>query len=255
MRIPVACLAILLSLPAQAATWTATYELNAAGLRALEATFTFDLDGPNYRIEVRTRTRGVIGFFASSDQVTVTEGAWQGNQARPRRYRVNGTFRGQPRLVAMDWRPDGQPMVSALQPTNAAESREEVTPNLLPGSIDALTAIVQLSRVVAETGRCDTRTRLYDGRRLTQVTVRTIGMAPVPNGPGTQALRCVLETVPIAGLRTDQDQTRARTPVQTTAWIARAAENAPPVPFRVELASQWWGSLSATLIRMEPVAP
>ena len=256
MRIPFVCLALLLALPAaRAASWTAVYELNAAGLRALEATFTFDVDGPNYRIEVRTRTRGLVGFFANSNQVTVAEGAWQGNEARPRLYRVNGVFRGQPRMVTMDWRPDGQPQVSALEPSNTAEQREVVAPSLLPGAIDALTAIVQLSRVVAQTGRCDVRSRLYDGRRLTQVTVRTAGMEAVPNGAGAQGLRCVLQTVPLAGLRTDQDQTRARTPVETTVWIARAAANAPPVPFRIELASQWWGSLSATLVRMEPVAP
>lgn len=258
MRTTLACLALLLAPAAQAAPWTATYELHAAGLRALEATFTFDVDGPNYRIEVRTRTRGVVGFFANSNQLTVTEGVWQGDQVRPRRYRANGTFRGQPRVVSMDWRPDGQPVVGALEPTNAAETREDVAPNLLPGTVDALSAIVQLSRVVAETGRCESRIRLYDARRLTQVTVRTAGTEPVPNDWGDglqgQALRCVLETTLLSGLRTDQDQTRAREPVQTTAWITRAAENAPPVPFRIELASRWWGRMHAVLVRMEPVA-
>ena len=253
MRIVLASLALLLATPAQSATWTATYELNVAGLRALEAVFLFDVDGPAYRIEVRTRSRGVVGFFASSNQVTMTEGAWQGNQARPRRYRVQGTFRGQPRVVTMDWRPDGQPVVGALEPGNVSEAREEVAPNLLAGTVDALTAIVQLSRVVAQTGRCDTASRLYDARRLTQVTVRTAGQEVVPNGTAP-ALRCVLETRLISGLRADQDQARAREPIETTAWIARVADNAPPVPFRIELASRWWGRINATLVRMEPGA-
>ncbi len=256
MRIILACLALLAALPAHASSWTATYELHAAGLRALEAVFIFDVDGPNYRVEVQTRSRGLVGLFASSNQLTVVEGMWQGDQARPRRYRANGTFRGEPRVVAMDWRPDGQPVIAVLEPTNAAETREDVAPNLLSGTVDALTGIAQLSRVVAETGRCESRTRLFDARRLTQVTVRTAGIEPVPNGAGAglqgQALRCVLETRLLGGLRADQDQTRAREPVQTTAWIGRVAENAPPVPFRIELASRWWGRMQATLVRMEP---
>lgn len=258
MRTILACLAIL-ALPAQATSWTATYQLHAAGLRALEATFVFDVDGPAYRIEVRTRTTGLVGLFASSNQLTVSEGVWQGNQARPRRYRARGTFRGEPRLVEMDWRPDGLPLVSALQPTLAAEQREEVPAEQRAGTVDALTGIVQLSRVVAETGRCESRSRLYDARRLTQVQVRTAGLEQVPNEWGTglqaQALRCVLETTLVSGLRADQDQARAREPVLTTAWIARVAENAPPVPFRIELASRWWGRMHATLVRMEPAAP
>jgi len=257
MRIALTCLA-LLALPAQATTWTATYELHAAGLRALEAVFTFDVDGPGYRIEVQTRSRGLIGVFSSSNQRTTVEGTWQADQARPRRYRANGTFRGQPRIVSMDWRSDGQPVVSALEPTNAAETREDVPANLLPGTVDALTGIVQLSRIVADTGRCESRTRLYDARRLTEVAVRTAGIEPVPNDWGAglqgQALRCVLETRLLGGLRQDQDQTRAREPTQTTAWIARVNETAPPVPFRIELASRWWGRMHAVLVRMEPTA-
>ena len=251
------CAALCAPRSAQASSWTATYELSAAGLRALEAVFVFDVDGPNYRIEVRTRSRGVIGLFANSSQLTMAEGVWQSDQARPRRYRANGTFRGQPRVAAIDWRTDGLPVVGALDPSNAAETREEVAASLLPGTTDALTGIVQLSRVVAQTGRCDSRSRLFDARRLTEVSVRTAGIEPVPSGAGMQgqALRCVLETRLVAGLRGDQDQARAREPVQTTAWIGRVAENAPPVPFRIELASRWWGRMQATLIRMEPTPP
>ena len=96
-------LALLLGVPAQATSWTATYELRAAGLRALEAVFIFDIDGPAYTVEVRTRSLGVVGLFATSSQRTVVEGVWQGDQARPRRYRAQGTFRGQPRVVTLDW--------------------------------------------------------------------------------------------------------------------------------------------------------
>lgn len=260
MHIPVLATAALLlalptSLPARAATWTATYELQAAGLAALEAVFTFDVDGPDYRIEVRTRSRGVVGLFASSSQVTVSEGVWQAGQARPRRYRADGVFRGTPRHVAIDWR-DGTPVVSTLQPTNGNETREPIATDLLPGTMDALTGLVQLSRTVADTGRCESRTRLFDARRLTQITVRTAGQEPVPaEWRGVvqgMSLRCVLESRLLGGLRVDQDPTRAREPVETTAWIARVAENAPPVPLRIELASRWWGTMRAVLIRMEP---
>lgn len=254
MRILLFGLALLLAVPAQATSWTATYELRAAGLRALEAVFIFDIDGPAYTVEVRTRSLGVVGLFATSSQRTVVEGVWQGDQARPRRYRAQGTFRGQPRIVTLDWRPDGHPVVSALEPSNIVETREEVGSGLLPGTIDALTGLVQLSRVVARSGRCEAQTRLYDARRLTQVMVRTAGMEPVPEGlsAGAPALRCVIETRLLGGIRADQDQTRMREPVETIAWVGRAAADAPPLPFRIELASRWWGRLQATLVRMEP---
>jgi len=254
-------LVLLLALPrpGQANTWTATYEFHAAGLRVLEARFTFDVDGPRYRMEVVSRSAGLASLFARSGQTTTVTGSWAADTPRPQRYRVQGTFRGQRRVVEMDFGPDGQPRLGEVEPSAASESREQVPAERLGGALDALSAIARLSRIVASTGRCDLQALLFDARRLTEVTVRTHGIEAVPTDWGAgvqgQALRCELESRLLAGWRTDQDIERAREPVLTTAWIGRPIPEAPPVLLRLELASRWWGRAHGVLTRIERAAP
>ncbi len=238
MRLSLAILGLLSASPvAQATAWTATYEFHAAGLRLLEAQFSFDIDGLEYRLEVHSRSRGLAGFFARSEQTTTVTGRWAGDVPRPSRYRVWGSFRGERRVVEMDYAADGAPRITALVPSTAEDLRETVPPERLPGALDALSAVARLSRLVAQTGRCDVQATMFDARRLTQVTVRTVGPEATPNdwGAGMQgpALRCELESRLLAGFRTDQDRDRAAVPVLTTAWIGRPVEGAPPVPLRL----------------------
>ncbi len=252
-------LATTVAAPARAVPWTATYEFHAAGLRVLEAEITFDVDGPQYRLEVRSRSRGLVSVFARSEQTSSIVGRWDGDAPRPQRYRMQGTFRGQPRLAEMDFGPDGLPRLGALEPSNAADQREEIPRQSLGGAIDVLSAVAQLSRTVARTNRCEASARMYDARRLTQVQVRTTATEEVPpdwrEGMRGMALRCELESVLLAGWRSDQDIDRARQPVLTTVWIARPVAGAPPVPLRIELATRWWGRMHGVLTKMERAAP
>ncbi len=256
-----ACLALMLTQagPARAVPWTATYEFHVAGLRVLEAEITFDIDGPQYRLETRSRSRGLVSIFARSEQTSSITGRWMGDTPRPQRFRLQGTFRGQGRLAEMDFGPDGTPRIGQLLPSNASEAREEIPREHLPGAIDVLSAVAQLSRIVAQTNQCEATARLYDARRLTQVQVRTIRAEEVPNvwGEGMQgmSLRCELESILLAGWRTDQDVDRARQPVVTTVWIARPVEHAPPVPLRLELTTRWFGRVHGVLTRIERAGP
>jgi hypothetical protein len=257
MRAPLA-LALMLAGPAAAEPWRAVYHLHVGGLRAMEAEVTFAMAGPRYRVEVLARTTGLAGIFARSEQRTVVEGVWAGDVPQPRRYSVEGRFRGQPRRVEMEFDAAGRPVLRALVPTNAAENREEVPADRATGAIDALSAVVALARVVAATGRCEAETRLYDARRLSSVLVRTAAAREaVPNawGVGVQgeAMRCEIESRLLAGFALDRDRARPPEPFVITTWVGRQAAGAPPVPMRIEIMTRWWGSAYATLERLEPV--
>ncbi|MCS6892568.1 MAG: DUF3108 domain-containing protein [Rhodovarius sp.] len=253
-------LALLLCLsaaaPAAAQTWRAVYDLHIGGLRALQAEVTFTLDGPRYRVEVHSRTRGIAAWFAHSEQRTVVEGEWQGDTPRPLAYRVDGHVRGQRRLVDMVFDPEGRPVLRAVLPSNSSEAREEIPPDRALGAVDALTAVVGLTRIITATNRCEAETRLYDARRLSRVVVRTAAAAEVvPNDWGTglqgRGLRCEIESRLLAGFRLDEDPARPPEPVKLTAWVATLREDAPPLPLRIELAPRWWGSAHATLVRLD----
>ena len=74
----------------------------------------------------------------------------------------------------------GKPVVRQLVPPNTDE-REPVPDSLQANTIDTLSALAQLIHVVAETGRCDTTVRTYDGRRAVEIEAHTVGVETAGN--------------------------------------------------------------------------
>jgi hypothetical protein len=247
-----AVLGVCATAPARAQPLLAHYEVRAAGMTVMRVEATLDLDGPNYLVRTRIRTTGLAGVFSSSDQVTATEGRWQGAEPVPVHYRVEGMWRGTRRHVVMDWVTPGIPRLSVIEPPNESD-REAVPDALQRGTMDALSALAKLTRAVAETGRCDLQAAVFDGRRRADYSARTLGFAPLPAGGAWsgEALRCGFESRVIAGFRNDQDPVEARRPQPAVAWMAGVAPGRPPLPVLIEMPSSWFGTIRAALVGLE----
>ena len=74
---------LLLATPAAAESWRVTYTITAAGLPVLDAELRFNLDGPDYAVESRVQTRGLARMVTSGEQVSRSQGSWQGGEPRP----------------------------------------------------------------------------------------------------------------------------------------------------------------------------
>lgn len=237
---------LLLALPAVAETRIrASYAAYATGLNIMNLEAGFRLDPGTYRVQVALRTAGMLSVFLRGEQVSTVEGRVLGDgRLQPMRFLMDGTWRGNPRRLALDY--DGTiPMVRAVVPPNGAE-REEVPESMRPGTVDTLTALALLARQVARTGQCDGTVATFDGRRRVDFVARTVGQevlvasrtAPFA-GP---ALRCTFEGVQTAGFWRDQDRAEAGKPQRGTAWFARAVPGAEPIPVRVEAETRWLGT-------------
>ncbi|MBX9596614.1 MAG: DUF3108 domain-containing protein, partial [Roseomonas sp.] len=123
------------------------------------------------------------------------------------------------------------------------------------GTVDALSALAQLSRAIASTGSCDGQAAVFDGRRRSDYTSRSAGwerIFPSRNAWHGDALRCGFETRVVAGFRRDGSGDEGR-PTPGTAWIAAPFAGAPPIPVRVEMPSRWFGTATAILLKAEPL--
>jgi len=240
--------------PAGAEAMLARYEVRVAGMLVLRMEALFDLDGPRYLVRARIRSAGLAGALGSSDQITSAEGAWRGADPVPLRFLAEGSWRGSPRQVVLDYALPGRPQLRALEPPSGTEW--EVVPEpLRHGTMDTLSALAKLARIVALTGRCDTEAAVFDGRRRADYTVRTAGTERLaPEGAfGGEALRCAFEGRVIAGFRTGHDPEEARRPHPATAWLARPLPGQAPLPVRVELASRWFGTVRVVLVGVQPL--
>jgi hypothetical protein len=242
-----------------AAALEASYVVIAAGVTVLEVEVLLDLRREGYRLRTESRTRGIASLLGRGEQATEAEGGFRGTEPLPARYRTEGVWRGALRHIGLDYPPGAAgPVLRVLEPREAPGEREPVAPELRRGTLDPLSALVKLSRAVAETGRCDGTAAVFDGRRRSDVAVRTAGRDLLPprrwggEAWSGEALRCGLEWRQVAGFHTRQDQEERGRVNTGLAWIAPAWAGGPPVPVQAELPVRWLGTLHLYLVRAAP---
>lgn len=235
---------VLIAGPAAAEPWHASYIFTVAGVTVMEARVDLDMGGPSapYFIETRTRARGLATLFFRGEQLSRSEGVWRGPSPTPRLHRSSGNWRGSARRTVLEYGPGGTPRIVVLEPVQDLE-RTPIPPEALPGTLDALSAMLQLSRQVRETGRCEAQARIFDGRRLTQLDLTT---DPVRQPEGGGQPSCVIESRMLAGIPLERPED-AR-PMRSVVHFGNpVAPGAPLLPIRIELASRWWGTIQVVL--------
>ena len=169
-------LAVLVAAPAFAADdgdVHATYHTYAAGLHVANVKAGFGLGPWSYQVQLAYHTTGLIGFFFRGHQVNTVTGSWDDAQPAPHEFFGDGVWRGLHRITLIDY-DRGMPLIRSLVPPNETE-RQKVPPDLRANTVDTLSALAELMRNVASSGRCETTVRTYDGRRVTEVVARTVG--------------------------------------------------------------------------------
>jgi hypothetical protein len=221
----------------------ALYEAYVAGLNVASVDARFLLEPDFYRMELSYETAGMVGFFRRGGTFSVAEGTWQRDHASPRHFRTEGTARGQPRITVMDYL-GGQPLIRRLVPPNEGE-RETVPPGLQANSVDPLSALAELIRTVHRTGRCEGAGRIYDGRRASEITARTVGEETVPPSSRSvfagRALRCDFVGQMIAGFNLGEGKKGASQPFAGSAWLAEVIPGTMKIPTRVQFETRWFG--------------
>lgn len=244
-------LTALLAAPAraeEAGDIHAVYRAYAAGLHVadIEAGFGF---GPwSYQVRLAYRTVGLAGIFYSGHQLSSVTGSWTDNHSAPQEYVGEGIWRGLHRSTQIDYN-QGRPRVRGLVPPNEIE-RQVVPADMQANTMDLLSALAELMRRVAASGRCDVTVHTYDGRRATEAASHTVGtetLAPTDRSMFSgAALRCDFEERMLAGFLEGDDATQRR-PLHGSVWLARIMPGAVTLPVRLTLETRWFGDATLYL--------
>jgi hypothetical protein len=252
IALPLAALAA----PAVAEPLRAVYSVRGGGLQVMQVEAVFDFDTPGrYGIRASWRTTGVARLFGGAQFTGRVDGGWAGDNARPSRYAVEGTWRGEQRQTVLEY-PNGQPVLRLRLPQNDPD-REPVPPEMMRDTMDQFSAVAQLIRMVAQTGRCEGRAAVFDGARRVDMQARTAGrdeIFPWSTAWHGVATRCAFVGRQLAGFRHDDNGDRAREPQEGTAWLAPPRPGDIPIPVRMEIPSRWLGALTVYLMEVAPAA-
>lgn len=239
---------------ARAMPFEAVYAVSQSGVTVMEVELTLDMSEAQYRLVSVSRARGIGRLFLPREQRAEAEGRLFGREVQPMRYLAEGEWRGTPRRTLLEF-VGATPRPVVLEPPEGPD-RIPVPPEAREGAIDSLSALVQLSRDAAATGRCDLAGAVFDGRRKMEWSSRTIGTdAPPVRGLTGEALRCRLESRLVGGFRRGDDLERAGRPREADAWIATLGPGQPPMPLRVEFPSTFLGAFRLDLVRIGRSGP
>lgn len=227
-----------------------TYDVYQSGLRALRLTFDVDVaagedgDGGHaapetYRTEVTLETSGLVGFLFDWSLDARSEGRWRAGALTPEHHRTANVWRGNERWVEIDWR-DGVPAEVRAEPPYGADDRAKITPEMLPGTMDPMSAVTAMVLSHTRETPCRARTRIYDGRRRYDALLSPLGrreleasnFAPFA-GP---AEGCLLTFNRIAGFKEGSNRMRD---IEAEIWLADLGIATGEVPVRLRLDTPW----------------
>jgi hypothetical protein len=244
--------------------WSVQYDGFAHGLLVLKMRATLRFTPASYAGELEFHTAGMVGWMVHNVDDSHVEGVFaRAAQSDPSPDRVVpasfvsiGNLRGTDRVTRMTYR-DGSPVIGTLTPDVALE-RTAVPPAMAAHTIDTLSALAMLVRQVGDTGRCDGDAMIFDGRRLTALTARTVGTQDLPRtsrsiftGP---SLRCDFQGNQLAGFKKDDSEAQQRRTKYGNAWLATVVPGAPPIPVRVIFDNKVLGQVTLYLTAAEASA-
>ncbi|HYZ64374.1 MAG TPA: DUF3108 domain-containing protein [Acetobacteraceae bacterium] len=241
---------LLLPIVAQASPVQASYDAYAAGLNVVVMDTSFDVQPDRYRVHIGYRTAGTFGVFLRAQQDTTVEGGFVGGRAAPQHFLSTGVLRGEQRLTRIDYA-GGQPQIRQLVP-GVEQEREPVPPEQQRNTIDTLSAMAQLMRQVNETGRCEGRVVTFDGRRLAELSARTVSEDMLPPSRLTsysgRALHCDFDGRQLGGFKLDEDRDALQRPQHGSAWFASVVPGGPKIPVRISFRTRWFGDATMYLV-------
>lgn len=231
-----------------------SYDTYAAGMHVAKVETGLSFGPRTYQVNLGYQTTGLMGFFARGRQFDLARGNWHGLHAAPSRFIGEGSWRGIDRQAEIDYQ-DGRPIVRQLVPPNDLE-REPVPDGLKANTVDTLSALAELIRVVESTGRCETAARTYDGRRAVEVIAHTAGdemLQPTSlSSFAGRALRCDFSGRMLAGFLIGGDRERDSKPMHGSAWLAPVVGSGPRLPVRMTFETKWFGDATMYLTGIGP---
>lgn len=211
---------------------SARYLINVHGLHVLTADVAYRLGGNAYSGVAQVQTAGFFGLFVQTDMRMQGSGRFFANGlAEPLQYDSAGTYKHELSHLHIVYEA-GVPQITVQEPP--VGSREKVTPEERAGAQDFVAILVGLLHQLQTQHRCnETPQKLFDGLRLSTLSVRNTGVERPPASAsrawGTEAITCNFVLQQVKGFTAHGQFSKLRQPQIGRVWF----ENIPNIGMSV----------------------
>ncbi len=220
----------------------------ALGVHVATNRTTVEEAADRYAITTDVESRGIAAAFVSLASHSEVRGRLTTGTVRPQAYRGEVHRNGVHTYNQVDYGADGTVTGESMPP---GETRAPVTPALMRGTVDQLSALFMMERQLASRGSCALVVSVYDGLRRYNLhfTDAAPEMIPTSGGGGfagaTQVCRMRREA--IAGFLDHRG--RSEGAYAGTLWYARLLPSDLIVPVQMEFSTEF-GLISGYLAEL-----
>ncbi len=220
----------------------ASYEVYFGGFHVLNAEAEMNNGGEIYRISAEAETQGMLSWFVSWKGETESRGRLTGDKVSPQRHDNHGVSDRGERRVKLRYDNAGNIVQSMVLPEQDWTDRHPLPADAGDNTLDPLSVIAGLGKLLQEGGPCDGSFAVFDGRRRYDLVVSDAGIAKLePNTYSIfagEARGCHVTYELLGGHRVDRNK-YAATARDRTVWVARPAEGAPMIPVRLSIETDY----------------
>lgn len=224
------------------------YEVYAGGIHAVQGRLDMDLRKPGrYDFIMQATTRGFLASMIPWKGTFQSHG-WRmkGGKFQPQKHQSTATWRGELDIKEYLYNKNGTFKSLRITDEHSDAELRKVDPEITNGTIDTLTAALEVFEAYTKTQKCEGTSEVFDGKRRFQQIFRheknvelTKSKYNIYEGP---AAECTVEVVPISGewhkkprgWMSIQEQGREKGTMPTV-WVAQLSENGPAIPVKIRV--------------------
>jgi hypothetical protein len=201
-----------------------------------------------YAIATDVESRGIGAVFVNLTSHSEVRGRLTNTSARPMAYLGEVHRNGVVSRNRVEYAADGTVTAESTPPV---ETRTPVTPSLMRGTVDQLTAFFMIERQLASRGSCALVVAVFDGRRrydlhFNDVTPEASRAVAVRNFAGTTQV-CRMRREAMAGFQDDSGRTEGA--YEGTLWFARLVRGDMMIPIQMEFSTEF-GTVTGRLAEL-----
>lgn len=263
MRLFILLILCLWTGPAFAYSYSATYDVYAGGIHALQARLSYSEDKGRYTIGLSSETYGLLSRIVPWHAEFQTEGWVLKDLLQPQKHISDTTTRKKHEINTYTYGKDGKFLTFRQDVNGKDKTRKELDPSIMAGTTDMLSANFNLMKKLAAGKGCTFEDMIFDSERSYRLIFADHGKDEIlPNKYSSfkgEALGCKAEVKPEGGkwhkkprgwLKI-QDQAKKQGQLPTI-WYAPmlSAKSAPELPVKVLIKTSY-GTFIAHLTSFE----
>ncbi len=230
--------AALTTLPAQAASLDAKYDISLLGMSLGTANLSGGFDGGSYKLDLVAKLTGLVGSFTGGRGSGAATGNVSGGRVSPATFAVTSASSSESRTVRMALDGRAVQAIDIAPPIDAKPDRVPLTDSHKRNVVDPLSAfLMPVEGKGGSSAACNRTLPIFDGAARYDIKLSYAGSREVKlEGYSGPVAICQARYVPIAGHRALRPSTKFMAENRDIdTWLAPVAGTNMMVPVRISV--------------------